>query len=308
MVTALRPLLPSPDVLVPAADAQSYYSVSQAAGLLGVSRMCIWRWVRAGRLPVARFGHHTARIRRGDLDRLVLESRPRIVPGRMTEDAFDPDGAPQSTWREMGPSDHLVQFYEADAVLVETVVEYVAAGLRSGEVVIAIISEAHRAEVEDGLRSDGLDLDAARAGGHYIALDAAETLRQIMADGTPAPPRFRKAIGTVFARAAEGGHPIRAFGEMVALLAAEGDHTAAVRLEALWNGLRQVHAFSLLCAYPVNVLTRGGGGRARARRDGRAPFGSDRRIVRRRDHWQEPRGHHHGLEPWGRTTLWLHRC
>src|SRR6266849_2732042 len=141
MVFALRARVPDAGALAPAADAQSYYSISQAAALLGVSRMSSWRWVRAGRLPVARFGHRTARIRREDLDRLVLESRLRIVPDRMIEDGIDPDRAPRSTWREMGPSEHLVQFYEADAVLVETVSEYVAAGLHAGEVTIAIISE-----------------------------------------------------------------------------------------------------------------------------------------------------------------------
>ena len=254
MVTALRPILANTGALAPAADAQSYYSVSQAASLLGVSRMSIWRWVRAGRLPVARFGHRTARIRREDLERLVHESRLRIVPDRMTGDAIDPDRAPPSTWREMGPSDHLVQFYEADAVLVETVVEYVGAGLRAGELTIVIITETHRVEVEEGLRSDGLDLAAAHAAGQYITLDAAETLALIMADGRPAPARFEEVIGTIVAHAAEGGRPIRAFGEMVALLAVEGNHAAAVQLEALWNGLRQVYAFSLLCAYPVNVL------------------------------------------------------
>jgi PAS domain S-box-containing protein/excisionase family DNA binding protein len=256
MVTALRPLLPNihASALAPAADAQSYYSVSQAASLLGVSRMSIWRWVRAGRLPVARFGHRTARIRREDLERLVHESRLRIVPDRMTEDAIDPDRAPPSTWRDMGPSEHLVQFYEADAVLVETAVEYVGAGLRAGEVTLAIITETHRVEVEERLRLAGLDLDAARAAGQYITLDAAETLALIMADGRPAPGRFDEVIGSLVAHAAEAGRPIRAFGEMVALLAAQGNHTAAVQLEGLWNGLRRVHAFTLLCAYPVKVL------------------------------------------------------
>src|SRR5215216_2632064 len=100
MVTELRPL-PGTDASAPSADAQSYYSISQAAGLLGVSRMSIWRWVRAGRLPVARFGHRTARIRREDLDRLVLESRLRIVPDHVTDDAGNLGRAPRSTWRDM---------------------------------------------------------------------------------------------------------------------------------------------------------------------------------------------------------------
>src|SRR5712692_5714579 len=254
MVFALRARVPDAGALAPAADAQSYYSISQAAALLGVSRMSIWRWVRAGRLPVARFGHRTARIRREDLDRLVVESRVQVLTNRLTEDAVDPGRAPRSTWQEMGPSEHLVQFYEADSVLVETVSEYVAAGLHAGEVTIAIISETHRADVEKRLRSDGLDLDSAHAAGQYITLDAAETLAVIMAGGMPAPARFEEAIGTMVARAAAGGRPVRAFGEMVALLAAEGNHAAAIRLEALWNGLQGVHTFALLCAYPVNVL------------------------------------------------------
>jgi PAS domain S-box-containing protein/excisionase family DNA binding protein len=255
MVAALRPLLPDTRALAPAADAHSYYSISQAAALLGVSRMSIWRWVRAGRLPVARFGHRTARIRREDLDRLVVESRLRIVTDRMTEDAIDPERAPRSTWQEMGPSEHLVQFYEADAVLVETVSEYIGAGLRAGEVTIAIITETHRADVEDRLRADGLDLASAHATGQYIPLNAAETLALIMSDGEPNPAHFEQVIATMVAQAAESGRPVRAFGEMVALLASAGNHAAAVRLEALWNGLRREHTFSLLCAYPVNVLS-----------------------------------------------------
>ena len=132
--------------------------------------------------------------------------------------------------------------------------EYIGAGLRAGEVTIAIITETHRADVEDGLRADGFDLDSAHAAGQYITLNAAETLALIMADGEPDPTRFEEVVAAIVGQAAESGRPVRAFGEMVALLAAEGNHAAAVRLEALWNGLRRERTFSLLCAYPVNVL------------------------------------------------------
>jgi hypothetical protein len=47
---------------------------------------------------------------------------------------------------------------------------------------------------------------------------------------------------------------------------------------------------------------------SRANGDGRAASGGDCRILGRRDHWQDPRRHHHGLESWRRTPLWLHRC
>ena len=47
---------------------------------------------------------------------------------------------------------------------------------------------------------------------------------------------------------------VRAFGEMVALLWAEGNHAAAIRLEGLWNELQKSHSFSLFCAYPMGEL------------------------------------------------------
>jgi signal transduction histidine kinase len=53
---------------------------------------------------------------------------------------------------------------------------------------------------------------------------------------------------------------VRVFGEMVALLAADGNDAAAVRLEALWNDLQRAHPCALLCAYPMACL--GGEGRS----------------------------------------------
>ena len=60
----------------PPEDVRAYYSISQAAELLGVSRVSIWRWIRAGHLPVVRLGHRTARIRREDLEQLPVHIGP----------------------------------------------------------------------------------------------------------------------------------------------------------------------------------------------------------------------------------------
>ncbi len=223
-----------------AGDAPSYFSISEAAARLGVSRMTIWRWVRAGRLPVARLGHRTARIRLEDLDRMMDGTRAGIVQGS--------DRSARSAGRQIGPVEHLVQFYEVDAALVEAVSEYIGAGLRAGDRVVAIASAAHRAAVDERLRGDGLDLNSARASGDYVELEAVDTLGQIMADGQPDPHRFAEVVGTVIARAADGRRSVRAFGEMVALLAAQGDHAAAVQLESLFGGEAFATVFGDVCA------------------------------------------------------------
>jgi PAS domain S-box-containing protein/excisionase family DNA binding protein len=263
MALTARPPRPDTDPPAHSAEPQHYYSISQAAALLGVSRMSISRWIRDGRLPVARLGHRTARIRREDLEHLLTGDSPptsslQVVPaGALVSPA---QGGPETSrtpgagWSEIGQGEHFVQFYEADAVLVAAVADYIGAALRANEAGIVIATAAHREAVEARLRADGLDVDGALAGGRYVALDAAETLARFIVHGEPEPGRFAEVVGSVVGRLAEGGRPVRAFGEMVALLAAEGSHAAAIQLEALWNGLQQVHTFALLCAYPVTAL------------------------------------------------------
>jgi len=86
-----------------------------------------------------------------------------------------------------------------------------------------------------------------------VPLDAAETLARITSDGWPDPVKFGEIVGGTVGRAAAvspAGHVV-AFGEMVALLWAEGRRDAAIRLEELWNELAKSHSFALLCAYPI---------------------------------------------------------
>src|SRR4051794_14667467 len=149
----------------------------------------------------------------------------------------------------MGVAEHVVQFYEADASFVQAAADFIGAGLRAGEVGLVVVTPAHRADLEQRLRAECPDLL-----GRYEALDAAETLARLMADGLPDPVRFADVIGGLVARAAVGDGRVRIVGEMVALLAAAGNHAATLRLEELWNRLQATHPFALLCAYPVAQL------------------------------------------------------
>jgi PAS domain S-box-containing protein/excisionase family DNA binding protein len=247
----IEAVAPSPATARPSADERGYYSVSRAAALLGVSRVTIWRWIRAGRLPASRVGERTTRIARGDLDRILT---------RVGSDTARLQLVPESGERAAGGrgGEHVTQFYEEEASFLDAASTFIGAALRAGDAGVVLATEAHRAGLEERLRSAGLDLIAACNEGRYVALDAAETLASFMVDGAPDPERFVSVIGGVVAQASAGGRRVHAFGEMVALLAADGNHASAIRLEALWNDLQQGQPFSLLCAYPMDVFNGSG--------------------------------------------------
>ncbi|HEX4265567.1 MAG TPA: PAS domain S-box protein [Verrucomicrobiae bacterium] len=148
---------------------------------------------------------------------------------------------------------HLVQFYESDEFLADRVSEFIAAGLEAGEGGLMIATPGHREAVEKRLLEKGLNLTALTAANEYFSLDASDTLSQLMANGLPDEALFHRHVDDLVTKAGNGGRRgVRAFGEMVGLLWAEGKRDAAIQLEGLWNGLNRAPAFSLLCAYPVN--------------------------------------------------------
>jgi PAS domain S-box-containing protein len=155
---------------------------------------------------------------------------------------------------------HTVQFYGEDGVLLHELNNYIGSALSSGSSAIIIATLAHIDSLGRKLKSQGIDLGTATAEGRYIALEATELLSKFMVHGRPDPLRFSETIGVVISRAA-GAAPderrrVVAFGEMVALLWAEGNTEGAIQLEKLWNELARVHSFALRCAYPMQGFSR----------------------------------------------------
>lgn len=151
---------------------------------------------------------------------------------------------------------HAVQFYDRDDFLLEGVTRFVSMGISDGDCSIVIATKAHRVDLDARLVRRGLDLNAARRRGSYIALDAAETLAKFMVGNTPDPAKFDAVVGGLIERTVQGPpiRGVRAFGEMVALLWAAGNPDGAIELERLWNRLAQRQTFSLLCGYPMRAF------------------------------------------------------
>ncbi len=219
--------------MVTAAAERSYYSISQAAAVLGVSRVSMWRWINAGQVPVARLGHRTARIHRDDLDRLVR----------------------QRSGASTVSNGHFAQFYDVDEVLLDACAHYLGTALQGGDAAIIIATAEHVSVVEDRIRGAGIDLQAMRAAGRYIALDACATLSEFMVDDVPQADAFERVVGGALDRLAGDGRRVRAFGEMVAVLAGAGNFDGALSLELLWNDLVRTRSFSLFCAYPLATFS-----------------------------------------------------
>ena len=150
---------------------------------------------------------------------------------------------------------HVVQFYGHDEELTERVTGYLLEALRGEGVAIVIATPEHRREFETRLTRAGVDLASARDTGSYLALDARATLRQFMTADRLDGAAFDRVIGGLIAQAGADGRPVRAYGEMVALLWDDGLVNAAVELETTWDELGRRRSFSLFCGYRADSVT-----------------------------------------------------
>jgi hypothetical protein len=152
----------------------------------------------------------------------------------------------------MAVCEHLVQFCDTEDELVNAVVPYLAAGLDADEAVLVIATEPHRLAFERMLGASGNTLEQAIAAGTYVSVDAVELLSQLpdAESDTISAAKFDAGIGALVRRQLATDRPLRAYGELVALLWDRGDDAAAVALEELWSRLQRDGQFTLFCGYP----------------------------------------------------------
>jgi anti-sigma regulatory factor (Ser/Thr protein kinase) len=144
---------------------------------------------------------------------------------------------------------HLVQFYEDDAQLAQTVGGYLTRAMQSGAVAVVIATEAHGCRLLTELKSAGIDTGACSREGTLILLDAAATMAGFVDHGEVDDEAFNRVLGSVLRRAAATGRAVCAYGEMVALLWEAGDVLTAIELEKAWNHLADELPFTLVCGY-----------------------------------------------------------
>jgi hypothetical protein len=151
-------------------------------------------------------------------------------------------------WGEIAPCDHVVQVYDNESILIDSLAGFVGGGINAGDSCVVIATPLHLQQLESKLTDFGVHPHSLK-GERYFPLDAEETLSKFMVDGQPNEYLFNETISTVLAKAGFRKRRIRAFGEMVALLWDKGLTDATVELEKLWNKFCAQKSFCLFCAY-----------------------------------------------------------
>ena len=159
-------------------------------------------------------------------------------------------------WAEMAPCEHVVQIYEEGDAFLDTLESFVLDGLQAGEGVVVIATPLHLSALNRRLVKRGPAVVTAMHGDGYLALDAEAMLCSFMVGGWPDDALFEGFVADVLRRAGQGDRRVRAFGEMVAILWAQGNCGATVHLEHLWHRLCEEQQFRLFCAYPKAGFTR----------------------------------------------------
>ena len=121
---------------------------------------------------------------------------------------------------------------------------FITEGLQVNDTVVIVATAQHREALHKTLTPEQAAHDKLRF------FDAREQLSKFMVNDWPSELRLRNVVRDMMGQARQTG-PARIFGEMVAVLWAEGYTRAAIRLEELWSKLMTEQPFSLLCAPPM---------------------------------------------------------
>jgi signal transduction histidine kinase len=147
---------------------------------------------------------------------------------------------------------HMVQFYNEELFLIQSVAAFVNSGLRIGEGVIIIGTNEHNKAIQNGLREMYVDVQKAIQTGQLLFFDAQQTLNKFMNGDMPDAELFEQVVGGTIDKMSASFPKIRAYGEMVNILWGNKNLKGTIALEKLWNQLRQSRSFSLLCGYVMD--------------------------------------------------------
>jgi hypothetical protein len=147
-------------------------------------------------------------------------------------------------------SEHIVHLFDEPKSLVDTLATYLFEGWRRGDTLLVVARASHWALTSVELTARECPVDELVAAGRLVVLDAPTTLAGFMVNSEPDGEKFQRTVGDVVRRlCSESTAGLTVYGEMVDILAAQGNFIAAEHLETQWNTLSTECSIRLLCGY-----------------------------------------------------------
>ena len=145
-------------------------------------------------------------------------------------------------------SEHIVQFFDTDESRADNVASFLDDGYQAGEPIVVVARPANWALMTERLQLLGVPVQSAIANGRLVVRDANQTLDEISRSGSVDAAAFEAVVGKAVMTLGRRGR-VRAYGEMVDMLAQRGELADAIKLEELWNDLGERASLSLMCGY-----------------------------------------------------------
>jgi hypothetical protein len=149
----------------------------------------------------------------------------------------------------VAPCDHILQLFDDPDSLADCLAGFVEQGIVLDETILVVSGAAQWSLAAQRVAVDPRRLSDALASGQLVTIDSATTLERFRRGGSLSRALFEEEVGALVRQLRARGRPVRVYGEMVDLLAVEGDFEGARRLEKLWNDLAMEVPFTLLCGY-----------------------------------------------------------
>jgi CheY-like chemotaxis protein len=153
---------------------------------------------------------------------------------------------------------HAMQLHGGLEVFLDGLAVFFDLALRRGDATCVVSTEDVRDGLARRLKAAGWDVGGPSGHPRYRVMDAADGLSRLMRHGRPDPEILAEIASELdqYRRAASEAASARLtiFGNMSALLMADGNPAAALALENQWNRLTEGLPFLTLCGYPASCF------------------------------------------------------
>jgi hypothetical protein len=144
---------------------------------------------------------------------------------------------------------HSVQLFDDAESLSGAVAAFIREGLSAGDHLLIVMKPELWDRTAARLERGDLPLADAIESHRLTVLDSRRALRHFMPCGLPDANLFDQTVGALVRELTTKHVRLRVYGDMVDVLATDGEFKAARRLEEFWNRLGEQHAFVLFCGY-----------------------------------------------------------